>query len=42
MTKEDEAMWDSCQYWCEGVFMTVVGIIGFIGNLGSIAVLSTK
>ena len=36
------AEWMKCQYWCEGIFFSIVGAIGLLGNLISIFVLMTK
>ena len=42
MTLAYENTWSGFKYWCEGVLTCVVGVIGFIGNILSIAVLSTR
>ena len=36
------AEWMKCQYWCEGIFFSIVGAIGLLGNLISIFILMTK
>lgn len=42
MSEQDLALWNSCQYWCEGILFSVVGGIGLFGNTVSIAVLATR
>ena len=42
MDERGFALWDSCEFWCEGVLLCVVGGIGLLGNIGSIAILATR
>lgn len=42
MSEADLALWNSCQYWCEGILFSVVGGIGLFGNTVSIAILATR
>ena len=42
MTEAVLALWNSCQYWCEGILFSIVGGIGLFGNSVSIAVLATR
>ena len=42
MTLEYEETWDQFNYWCEGVLTVGVGVVGFVGNVFSIMILSTR
>jgi hypothetical protein len=42
MNDYDLALWNSCQYWCEGILFSIVGGIGLFGNTISIAILATR
>ena len=42
MTKAELNMWLEVQYYTEGVCFSIVGAIGFVGNLISIGILHTK
>ena len=42
MDEYDLALWNSCQYWCEGILFSIVGGIGLFGNTISIAILATR
>jgi len=42
MDENGEHLWNSFEYWCEGVLMSTLGTIGFIGNIASITVLATR
>ena len=42
MTTEYITVWQDWVYWCEGIFTYVVGSVGFVGNIFSIAILLTK
>ena len=41
----DEAymnVWNQCQWWCEGIFFTGIGLVGLVANFASIGILATK
>jgi hypothetical protein len=41
----DEAymnVWNQCQWWCEGIFFTGMGLVGLVANFASIGILGTK
>jgi hypothetical protein len=42
MDESGFALWDNCEFWCEGILLSVVGAVGLLGNVGSIAVLATR
>ena len=42
MTKTELNMWLNVQYYTEGVCFSIVGAIGFVGNIISIGILHTK
>ena len=42
MTKSELNMWLNVQYYTEGVCFSIVGAIGFVGNIVSIGILYTK
>ena len=35
-------VWNACQWWCEGIFFTGIGLVGLVANFASIGILSTK
>ena len=42
MTKSELNLWLNVQYYTEGVCFSIVGCVGFVGNLISIGILHTK
>ena len=42
MTKTELNLWLNVQYYTEGVCFSIVGAVGFIGNIISIGILHTK
>lgn len=42
MTKAELVLWMNVQFWTEGILFSIVGAIGFIGNIISIGILLTK
>ena len=42
MTKTELNMWLNVQYYTEGVCFSIVGAVGFVGNIISIGILHTK
>ncbi len=42
ITKEQIQMWLGTQYWCEGILFSIVGAVGFVGNIISIIILCTR
>ena len=42
LTEHFSENWMQCQYWCEGIFLSIVGCFGVIGNIFSILILATR
>ena len=42
MTENFSENWMQCQYWCEGIFFSIVGCFGVMGNIFSILILATR
>ena len=42
MTESFGENWMQCQYWCEGIFFSIVGCFGITGNILSVLILATK
>ena len=36
------SMWRGTRYWCDGVLTLAVGGVGFVGNIFSILILSSR
>ena len=42
ITREYHETFQQFNYWCEGILTAAVGVVGFVGNLFSILVLSNR
>ena len=42
ITAQYRHLWAQFNYWCEGILTLILGCVGLLGNMFSVAVLSTK
>ena len=42
LTDDQFNIWTQFEFWCEGVFFSIVGGFGLLGNIFSIIVLASK